>query len=448
MLHSWQQKHANAQLTALRRSGLAIDASDTGIGKTYIAAWVAKQYGHAVFVVAPKAVHKKWREVLGEFGVEPIDVINIEKLKRRPKYLAPLPWGGYSWRIFPGTLIIVDEIHNFGGPDTENAKILAALQPGGNRVYPVYGLSATLANSPLRLRALGVLANLFRWHEFYRWALNHGAVEDEVWTPRGRKRIVAFYPGTPVAKAGVKKIHTALFESGRANRIRAGETPDFPENFVSVDCIHYDATTEIKKAYKEMEHRLQANPKLEITKLLDLRQHIEQLRLSDIAETVKELAEDKQVVVFLNFRDSIDQLQKLLGGGAVEIHGGTSMADREAAREAFQAGRNRVCLCTYGAGGVGLDLHDLIGVPRVSLLNPTWSATLMVQALGRIWRAGSRSPAVQRITYAADTVEERVAARVRAGLTDLQNLQDGDLRREFNDYAGNVGSQPGWSGVE
>jgi hypothetical protein len=51
----------------------------------------------------------------------------------------------------------------------------------------------------------------------------------------------------------------------------------------------------------------------------------------------------------------------------------------------------------------------------------------MVQALGRIHRAGSLSPAVQKLIYATGTVEEDVAKRVEASLNNLSLLQDGDI---------------------
>ena len=52
------------------------------------------------------------------------------------------------------------------------------------------------------------------------------------------------------------------------------------------------------------------------------------------------------------------------------------------------------------AGGVGISLHDTIGnFGRVSLISPTWSSIELKQALGRIDRAGARTPCIQRIVY-------------------------------------------------
>ena len=51
------------------------------------------------------------------------------------------------------------------------------------------------------------------------------------------------------------------------------------------------------------------------------------------------------------------------------------------------------------AGGTGLSLHDVNGEhPRVSLISPSFSAIDLKQALGRIHRAGAKSPAVQKLS--------------------------------------------------
>ncbi len=109
------------------------------------------------------------------------------------------------------------------------------------------------------------------------------------------------------------------------------------------------------------------------------------------------------------------------------IIGEQNEIEREFERKRFQGNTTKVCICTFGAGGLGLDLHDLEGRPRVSIINPPWSAVQLVQALGRIHRAGALSPAIQKLIYAAGTVEEEVAGRVEASLNNLNLLQDGEM---------------------
>lgn len=427
-LYDWQQDHAQRVLGRLRESGIVCDASDTGVGKTFIALWAVKEYGHPFFVCCPKSVIPKWRELCQEMGLKPIGIMNVERLKRS-KFIAKVS-NSYVWTLPPGTLVIVDEIHGFGGIKSQNAVILYATR---SAKLPVLGLSATVANSPLRLRALGYLLGLFSdWFKFYPWALQHGAEEITMRVWRGGQpqfiKTIQFVPEHKVAQEGVSKIHEDIFTAGKGFRLRSGESPGFPENHVIVDRVSFDKTSDIRRAYDEIQKKVSESGKLVVSQIITLRQQIELLRIPDLSEMVRDLSEEHSVVVFLNFRESVHHMMQLLQDlKPATIIGEQSEETREEQRLSFQENKSRVCLCTFGAGGIGIDLQDLAGRPRISILNPTWSSTAMIQALGRIHRAGSLSPAVQKLIYAAGTVEEQVAHRVEASLNNLSRLQDGDV---------------------
>ena len=88
------------------------------------------------------------------------------------------------------------------------------------------------------------------------------------------------------------------------------------------------------------------------------------------------------------------------------IRGGQSTEERQREGDLFQSNEARICVCMIQAGGVGLSLHDEHGgYPRVSLISPSFSAVEVRQTLGRIHRAGGKSPAIQKIGFAAKTVE-------------------------------------------
>jgi superfamily II DNA or RNA helicase len=427
-LHTWQQKHAENLLNRLKLDGCAIDASDTGTGKTFIGAWVAKQYAHPLFIICPKAVIPKWTEVCHDAQLSTIGLMNVERLKRSKFVFRN--GNLWTWLLPAGTLVIVDEVHQFGGINTANAAILYATRASK---LPVLALSATVANSPLRLRALGFLAGLFpSWNKFWDWSLSHGAERQDIVTWRqGYRKVVQtiqFIPEHRTAQEGVQKIHAELFTSQKGFRLRSGESPGFPENRVIVERLDFSKQSDIRKAYAEIEKKVQESGKIVLTQTIELRQQIEQLRAKDLAEMVRELVEEHSVVVFLNFRESVWSLRKHLEDLSPSIIiGEQDELIRECERQKFQGNTASVCLCTFGAGGLGLDLHDLNGRPRISIINPTWSAVQLVQALGRIHRAGSLSPAVQKLIYAAGTVEEDVASRVEASLNNLSLLQDGDV---------------------
>jgi hypothetical protein len=75
-----------------------------------------------------------------------------------------------------------------------------------------------------------------------------------------------------------------------------------------------------------------------------------------------------------------------------------------------------------------INLHDVTGRhPRLALVCPTWRATSLRQALGRVHRAGAKSKAVQKLLYAAGTIEEAIAKRVMGKLDQIDQINDADL---------------------
>jgi hypothetical protein len=94
----------------------------------------------------------------------------------------------------------------------------------------------------------------------------------------------------------------------------------------------------------------------------------------------------------------------------------------------FQSDEKRIMLVNLAAGNAGVSLHDLNGNhPRVSIVSPSFSAINMLQALGRIHRAEAKTPCVQKVFFAADTIEENCCRRVQDKLNNLEALNDGDL---------------------
>ena len=89
---------------------------------------------------------------------------------------------------------------------------------------------------------------------------------------------------------------------------------------------------------------------------------------------------------------------------------------------------NRIILVNIAAGGAGLNLHDLNGnFPRLALICPSYSAVLMRQSTGRIWRDSAKTKSIQKIVFVANTVEEEVCKSVNQKLENLDLLNDGDL---------------------
>ena len=403
---------------ALREHGLAIDGSDPGVGKTYVAAHVAKTNASQVLVVCPKVSIPPWKKILSGFGVPILDVVNYEKL-RTGKTLHGF-WNQrkqFTWFVPEGTLVIFDEVHRCKGKDSQNAKMLRDAKG-----LPLLLLSATLAENPMELRAVSHVTGLSDWHSFWSWLLRNGCKKGRFGLEFNKHR-----------QDVLAKLHEELFVR-RGSRIRIADLGDqFPETQITAEAL--DFGDEIDRIYKEMDAELSAleeraendKPAQALTIALRARQQVELCKVPGIVSLAQDfLDEGKSVVVFTNYRATLDALCTKLKTECA-IHGGQDADERQDCIDRFQANQERVIVVNIVAGGVSLSLHDIHNTnPRVALVCPTYSATDLRQALGRVHRSGG-SKSLQRILFAAGTIEEKICARVSAKLERLDLLNDGDL---------------------
>lgn len=135
-------------------------------------------------------------------------------------------------------------------------------------------------------------------------------------------------------------------------------------------------------------------------------------------ETILSGTDDK-VVVFCNFRESIDQASKVCERfGETIVYDGRSKSD---VWRRFQDGDARYIVCQYQSGGVGIDLfssHTMV------FYEPCWSSLLLEQARARIRRKGQTSRCIYYWLSTSKTIEERAIESVRAGVEITVDLLD------------------------
>jgi 2'-5' RNA ligase len=120
------------------------------------------------------------------------------------------------------------------------------------------------------------------------------------------------------------------------------------------------------------------------------------------------------------FRSVTDVLQEHFGDD-VGIFAGKHSAARQSELTGFNEGDKKHIYATYGAGGVGVSLHDTVGnAPRaVVYLGPPWSGISFDQALGRPWRYGTRSNVRAYFLFSnaqaeMDIVQNKIAPRMES----------------------------------
>jgi superfamily II DNA or RNA helicase len=423
-LFDWQKEHASNLVTSVALNGYAKDGSDTGTGKTFVALHVAKVLGLEPFVLCPKAVVPSWKEAAKLFGYKNPHVYTYEKMRRgNTEY-----YRDGKWRLRPAAvLMIFDEDHRCKGSKSENAKMMIRAKSASLKILC---LGATSCTNPTEMRALGYVLEMHDDRGWYRWCLKNGC-----------KRGVFGGLTFGNAKSVLKRLHDHIYKDGRGSRIKIADLPPgaFPDNLVMADGYDLSAADDITKIYDDLKDEL-----LELEEKKDrdegdspliaqlrARQEVELLKVPLFEDLARDAYENgNSVVLFVNFRQTMEALLKRLAGLCEirMIHGGQTETERELQCLGFENDVARIMICTIQAGGTGLSLHDKNGNhPRVALISPSFSAIDFRQALGRIHRAGAKTPAVQKIVFAEGTVEMRVCKLVRAKLNNLDLINDDEL---------------------
>lgn len=464
------------------RSG--VDLSKTGTGKTYTAASVASSLGEPTLVVGPKIAQATWEKAAAHFGdsfsylgyeklrtgrtpfghwdnpdpkttisyrcqccqcevdienpqpcyCHPVGIHCLETVKRRAKY------GKFTFH--PAVkMVIFDEVHRCNGRDSLNADMLIAAKRQGIRTL---GLSATAACSPLNMRALGYLLDLHSLDadrlgtnpkpSFYRWAAKHGCVRDPRF--RGWKWLV----GQERQKEIMLQIRAQIIPD-RGVSVDWSDIPGFPTCQISAELYTLDNPEDIDGCYHEMAAAVEAHnlksandrdPEHPLTKILRARQKVELLKVPIFTELAEDyLAQGLSVVIFVNFRQTIDELFKRFPEWRVIDGSRESVKNRNEYVELFQENQIPGLIVNSDAGGVALSLHDLVGNhPRCGLVSPSFSAAAMRQVFGRLHRDGGLSPCFYRVVFADKTVEVPIHRAVAPKLNNLDSLNDGDLTPE------------------
>lgn len=439
-----QREHAVNLLNSLYINGVASDQSETGTGKTYVAAWIAKYLNSPVVIVCPKVVIPSWNKVLSYFGIKAHCLINYEKLIRgNTEHLSfknDRDDGPSDYTInFPkNSLIILDEVHKCKASTSKNSDFLIKLKMDG---YKTLLLSATTATNPLEMKAFGFATTLHNLVNYRQFITNSGAYT-------GRFGGYQIDMGSQRTVEAMANIHNQLFNEYKVSSRMTRKMFDkiFPDNHVMAECFDMGTNTDkINRVYEQMEAELAALEESSVNYsqhhfaiMTKARRMAELLKVPTMVEMIEDwFDEGISPVVFVNFTDTVEAIVKQLSknkkfdGLIAKIVGGQTDKVRQADIEGFQNDTKRIMIANLAAGNAGVSLHDLNGkFPRASVISPSYSAINLLQALGRIHRAEGKTKCVQKIMFAAGTIEEDACKRVQCKLNNLECLNDGDLTYE------------------
>ena len=208
----------------------------------------------------------------------------------------------------------------------------------------------------------------------------------------------------------------------------------FSETQIITTPLEIDDGGKIQKIYADMERELlelenkaagdkKGHEHEKLTAMLRARQKVELLKVPVFVELAEDLLrEGFHVVIFVNFDATAQALRERLKGPDI-IRGGQTAQERNEIVQKFQNNESKIILANIAAGGVGVSLHDTQGGhPRAAIISPSWNAKDLVQTLGRVHRAGGKTPSLQKVVFAAGTIEEEIERSVRGKLRQLEIL--------------------------
>ena len=428
-------------LNSLYINGVACDQSETGTGKSYVAAWIAKNLNSPVVIVCPKIMIPAWTKVLSYFGIKAHCLINYEKLIRGNTEHLSFKDGkdngpsDYTINFPKNSLVILDEVHKCKSSTSKNSDFLIKLKMDG---YKSLLLSATSATNPLEMKAFGFATTLHNLTSYRQFITDSGAY-------------VGRYGGFQIDLQSQKtveamsNIHDKLFNLYKVSSRMTRKMFDkiFPDNHIMAECFDMGTNTDkINRVYQQMESELAALEESSVNYsqhhfaiMTKARRMAELLKVPTMVEMIEDWYDEGiSPVVFVNFTDTVEAIEKQLAknrkfdGKIARIVGGQSDKVRQKDIELFQSDNKRIMIANLAAGNAGVSLHDLNGnFARGAIISPSYSAINLLQALGRIHRAEGKTKCIQKVMFAAGTIEEDACKRVQCKLNNLECLNDGDL---------------------
>lgn len=443
----YQVPHFLQLVETLKQNDCILDASDTGTGKTYVALALAKEVNREPFVICPKSVIPNWINVAKFFGIKLFGVSNYEMLKGC-KYFVPDKDNNFEkvdcpymdkietekavhkgtkkildfvFHLPSNVLVIFDEAHRCKNYQTVTSRLLLSINKS---LCKTLLLSATISDKIDCFKPFGVTFGFYDETKQFK-----------MWLRKIRRAKKIHYENQNISEQDIPLdiIHNKIFPY-KGSRMKIKDLGDmFPQNQVITQAYYSQNQDEIDNQYKIIrdafeELKVKESRSDGLGKLVRARMKIEMLKVPIMLDVIQEgLDNGYSIVVFVNFIDTMNYLAHYFNTECL-IHGGQSLQDRQDSIDRFQENKSNIIISIIQAGGVGISLHDIHGGhPRMSVISPTWSGQDTQQALGRIHRAGSKSPALQRMVYVAGTFEERICELIQSKLKNITGINDRDL---------------------
>lgn len=401
-----QYVHLCSLIDCIKRHRIALDGSDPGTGKTYTAIALCKQLRLCPLIICPKIMISIWLLVCAYFGIKYLEVINYEAIRSGKSVYIKIVDNKYVWSLPKFSIVIFDEVHKCKNLSSNNGKLLASSKPYNNKFY-ILMLSATIADRSKDFAIYGYMLGFYNKLTGSKSWINMMIRKDKFLLNNKSSIYNEIYPN----------------KGSRMDITELGE--DFPKNVVSLDCYKLSeeklATVnqlfeKINKYDESIKSKEQQSGCI-LKEITGDRIKLELYKIPLILKIMEEyINKNYNIAIFVNFRETQKALQLKLKTNCV-IHGDLDNNIINKNIEDFQNNTSKIMICTIPSITLGISLHDLHGVPRMTIIMPVLSAITYEQLLGRTYRVGIQTPTIQKIIFFADTCEQVLCNQLKNKLT-------------------------------
>jgi len=465
-----QIAHCNRLLDILEESLFACDLSVMGAGKTWVSSVIGAETGLPLFVLGPRGSLTNWENIAKLVGARIIFTSTYESLRSvrgcQPKhgYLTRFDSkdGNVSFKateafrdlIKDGLILVCDECQKIKNDSNQTRAVGALVREildygGKSRLLFLSGSPFEEAKHALNFfRLIGFITqtklyNTNKKGDFIPLGLTELIESLSFLSPKNLEELVIRH--SPFSKNNVREfvfdafaeIIVPYFSSAMPSpamdlckNVRNGYYL-FEKEEEAQELIDAIETLRIITNYRKDDETVVYNRKNMGAVTMSL-MRIELAKVSLFHRKAREILEANKkakVVIFVNYRETIDRLVQLLSDYDPIVYDGRlrNRKQENDAIAAFQDGPCRLFIGILKKGGYAINLHDTRGdEPRFTLISPTFSILDMHQASGRTYRQGLKSDADITVVYGeVGTADMRVLeSRILSALSrKTENLK-------------------------
>lgn len=446
ILGPWQVAWGERVRQILLRSHGYIDTSRMGSGKTYVALWIAQQFGFPLLIVCPVIMIDVWTRITTEYGIPVIAIISYQSLRsrkmhqpkhglltrhdtmteRRVRQLSFTPTPEYLHLVENGLMVICDEIqyikNNSGQYKACNALLQPIVSRGGLSRFGL--LSGTPFDKFEHAINLLRLIGYIRSNRLYTTdRTSHQLVLDGLQDLINACRLInaaeteRILMATSLTKEAMPKLaydlYTRIIKTDISGAMPIPVIPtrfDIANGFFNISPATYARLQVALQQLAAAAVWVRQNETLEVTasnfgELTLALVAVENAKVeifTRVATSILTASPNNKVIISVNYHTTIQGLVQSLGEyHPLVLTGLVKAKERGNIIHAFNTNPNyRLLIMNTQVGGIGISLHDTTGLyPRFMLISPSYKMLEIMQAAGRIYRAGTLSDAVVRMIY-------------------------------------------------